>query len=168
MADGVFETAVDAALVVFDRALNLMAPPRHVVVEALTAAGEVYDRAADAEVDRVMAETGFAGMNIEDRGVEIRLKHAADIAAGMVDAFDALMETRGAENYVEWESTVTDPAREQAIEGGLPPAEWPPLRKYRVIVVKPDGKTPHELRMEAESKVAKLTAEVERLRDGAR
>lgn len=148
--DEVFERAVDAAMAVLDRVLKLMAPPRWLVVEAFEAARAVYDADEDARVDDLMERTGFAGMEVHD-GVRIRLKYAAEMASAMVSAFDALIETRGAENYVEWESTVTDPAAEEAMRAGKPMEEWPPHRQYRLIVVKPGGKTPHELRRQAEA-----------------
>ena len=161
---GTFASAVDAASRVFDDQLGSAAPARPVVEAALSAAGDVYDQATDAAVDRVMRQTGFAGMDIRDGSVQLRLKHAADIAAAMVSAFDALIEVHDAENYVEWESTVTDPAREQAMQAGLPPEQWPPHRRYRLIVVKPGGKTPHELRREAEARLDALVGHRDALR----
>lgn len=149
--------ALDAAQATFDRALKLVSPPRHTIAEAFDAAVAVYDQAEKVEVDRLMDQTGFAGLEITGNGVQLRLKYAADIAAHMVEAFDTLCEVRGATNYVEWESTITDPAREQAIKAGLPQEEWPPHRRYSVIVVKPGGKTPHQLRQEAEQALLNVT-----------
>ena len=155
MADGtdpVREQAIDAAMAVFERNLRLMAPNRAFVAEALDAAAEVYAAADAAEVDRVLAETGLIGMEPLADGVRIRLKHAADLAAGMVAAFDELIRQKGCENYVEWDSTVTDPTD---------------LRKYTFIVVKPGGKTPHELRRQAEQERDELRARLAALTDGS-
>lgn len=151
----VAEAALDAACAVLGPTVD-----REAVAAALADADAVYADAERAKVDRMLVETGLAGMSPVAGGVRIRLKHAHDIAAGMVDAFDALIEQRGAENYVEWESTVTDPAGEQAILDGLPMKEWPAHRRYTFIVVKPSGKTPHELRREAEAEVERLRAEL--------
>jgi hypothetical protein len=143
--DPLFEEAVAAAAAV------LPAVDRAQLAVALSVAGRVYERAEQARVDAVMEQTGFAGMEVTDDGVRIRLVHAADLAASMVDAFDTMLQVAPADNYREWESTVTDPATKAAIDAGLPMEQWPPHRRYTFIVVKPGGKTPHELRREAEA-----------------
>lgn len=158
-ADAVRRRAVDAAMAVFDRQMRLMAPHRHVVADAIEAVGEVYAAEQQADVDRMMAETGFISMEAaEDGGIQLRLKMAHDIAAAMCSAFDALIHVRGAANYVEWEATVTDPAREIAIRAG-DPDPLPPFRQYRFIVVRPGGKTPHQLREDADARAEQLRVE---------
>jgi len=157
--DEVHGRAVDAAMTVFDRGLGLMAPHRHLVAEAIDAAGTVYAADQQADVDRMMRETGFISMETtQDGGVQLRLKMARDIAAAMCEAFDALIHAHGAENYVEWESTVTDPALEEAIRRG-DPDPLPPHRKYSFIVVRPGGKTPHQLRQDADARAEQLHVE---------
>lgn len=148
--DGVDRQALDAAMAVFDRVLHLMAPHRHVVAEALTAAHTVYAEAEDADVERMLAGTEFHSIKFDSAGGEIRYKHARVVAAQMVAAFDELCRHSAGENYAEWEQTLTDPALEEAIERGDPQETWPPGRKYRFIVVRPGGKSPHELRQIAE------------------
>lgn len=157
--DEVHGRAVDAAMAVFDRGLGLMAPHRHLVEEAIEAAGTVYAADQQADVDRMMHETGFISMETtQDGEVQLRLKMARDIAAAMCSAFDALIHARGAENYVEWEGTVTDPAREDAIRAG-DPDPLPPHRQYSFIVVRPGGKTPHRLRQDADARAEQLRVE---------
>lgn len=166
-------TAADAAMAVFDRALHLMAPPRHVVAEALAAAAGVYTAAYGAELDRLVAKAQLAGLNIEGRDVAIRFRHAHEVLQGVVDAFDGLFTVHAAaENYVEvdaaasgpaWteqDTTFTDPARMAAIEADRPVEEWPPYRRYHVIVVKPGGKSPHELRKEYEQRAERAEARI--------
>lgn len=155
--DEVRGRAVDAAMAVFERSLKLMAPHRHLVEEAIEAAGGVYDDAQQAEVDRMMDQTGFISMEATDKGMQLRLKMARDIAAAMCSAFDALIHVHGATNYVKWEGTVTDPATEEAIKAGA--EDVPPLRKYHFIVVKPGGKSPHTLRREVEAERDQLRVE---------
>lgn len=158
-ADDVHQRAVDAAMTVFERHLNLMAPPAHVVAEAIEAVGEVYAADQQADVDRMMRETGFISMEAtQDGGIQLRLKAAHDIAAAMCSAFDALIHVHGAENYVEWAATVTDPAREIAIRAG-DPDPLPPHRQYSFIVVRPGGKTPHQLRQDADARAEQLRVE---------
>jgi hypothetical protein len=82
----------------------------------------------------------------------------------MVNAFDALIQASGAENYVEQTFTATDPALEEAIEAGLPSSEWPPLRRYTIIVITPDGMSPHELRKAADARADALAAELAAIR----
>lgn len=153
--------ALDAAMGVFDRTMHLMAPHRIFVEEALRAAGDVYAAAMDAEVDRMMGETGFIAFDVTEEGPRLRLKLAADLARSMVAAFDELVTQHGCENYVEWESTITDPAREEAGDAGVPVEQWPPHRRYKLIVVKPNGKSPHELRLEAEEQRDVLAARLD-------
>lgn len=118
--------------------------------DGLRAALKVYDDVADRDLDDIMARCGFAGMDI-DKDVQIRLKYAHEIAAAMVHGFDELIRVRGAENYIEQEMTVTDPALEQAIEAGKPQEEWPAHRQYRIIIVAPGRPSPHELRRNAQT-----------------
>jgi hypothetical protein len=125
-------------------------PWRYLVAAGLRAALKVYDEAADKDLDDIMARCGFAGMDL-DKDVQIRLKYAHEIAAAMVHGFDELLRVRGAENYVEQEMTATDPALEQAIKEGKPVEEWPTNRRYRVIIVAPGRRSPHELRRTAEA-----------------
>lgn len=143
--DPLFEDAVTAAVRV------LPAVDRAQLAVALSVAGRVYERAEETRVDTIMEQTGFAGMDVTDDGVRLRLVHAADLAASMVSAFDAMLQVAPADNYREWESTVTDPATKAAVDAGLPSDQWPPHRRYTFIVVKPGGKTPHQLRREAEA-----------------
>lgn len=169
-ADALQRTAVDTAVRALDEQ-RLWDPgtDRHTLVEAaLDAASNVYAAAEDAAVDQVLADAGLVGLEPVSDGVRIRLKHSQDLAAGMVAAFDQLVQTSGAQNYVESESTVTDPARAAAIDAGLPPEEWPAPRRYRFIVVKPDGLSPHELRLAAEQARDTAQAETTRLRQELR
>jgi hypothetical protein len=101
----------------------------------------------------MMNETNFVKFDVAEGEPRMLLKMSADLARGMVLAFDEMIRQEGCENYIEWEWTVTDPATEEAIAAGVPHAEVPPLRKYKVIIVRPGGKTPHELRVEAEQRL---------------
>ena len=160
--------AIDAAMKVFERNLKLYAPHRHLVVEALDAASDVMTDFELDEADRQMREAGFAGMDVIGAHATIRLKHATDFARLMVLNFDELIRQRGCENYTETEFTVTDPATEQAAAAGLPPQQWPPHRRYSFIVVKPGGKTPHQLRQEADARVAELEQQLRTVQEDTR
>lgn len=143
------QRALAAAYAVFDKALKLASPHRFVVDEAIAAYDQVHAEHADAETDRIIAQTGFAGMDLTDDGVRFRLKHAHDYAATVVKQFDEWTRQAGCENYTETDFTVTDPDHDH-------------LRKYQFIVVKPGGKSPHELRQQADAErdqaVARLAA----------
>lgn len=129
-------------------------------VEAMLAAADaVYQQADKDELAAVMATVGFGGIEVDRHGVALRIRHAAKYAAALVEAFDGWLREVGADNYIQHESTLTDPARMKAIDDGLPSDQWPPRRQYRLIVVKPEGKTPHELRLEAEAEVDRLRRE---------
>lgn len=131
---------------------------RSAVEQALAAAHQVYADAEQAEIDQMMGETMLAGMGPSDRGWQIQYQHSRRIAASIVHAFDAFMLGQTCENYTEQEFTITDPATQQAIDDGLRGDDVPLLRKYTFIVVKPGGKTPHQLRQEAERLVANALA----------
>jgi len=141
--------AIAAAHDVFGIHLKLTAPPRCVVEEALDAATAVYETAYQAEVDRLVAETGWAGMEVVDGDVRLRLKYARDFAHAVVTNFDA---TIGATNYTETEFTVTDSSTD------IP-------RKYTFLVIKPGGKTPHRLRQEADAERDRALARIDAAHD---
>lgn len=129
-------------------------------VEAMLAAADaVYQQADKDELAAVMATVGFGGIEVDRHGVALRIRHAAKYAAALVEAFDDWLREVGEDNYIQHESTLTDPARMKAIDDGLPSDQWPLRRQYRLIVVKPEGKTPHELRLEAEAEVDRLRRE---------
>jgi hypothetical protein len=129
------------------------------VLAVLEAWNQEMAEEEQARVEELLRETGLLGMEPTDDGFVIRLKHAQEIATAMVEAFDAMCS--GATNYVEQESTVTDPARERAVLAGLPLDQIPPPRTYRIIIVKPGGRTPHELRRAAEEERDRLRAELD-------
>ncbi len=145
--------ALAAANDVFDRRLRPLALPRELVEEAFDAAGTVYDEHYDAETKRIVAETGFAGMDIVDGEVQLRIRHAREFAAAVVASFDEMTRAAGAENYTETEVTITDPDPDN-------------YRKYRFIVVKPGKKSPHELRQEADARIAAAHDALTRIYDG--
>lgn len=146
--DPVASAAADAMMAVFDRALKLFAPHRYLVVEALEAAAAVYEADREAAAQNILDQTGFAGLDIADDGVRMHIVFAHDFAKAVVEAFDDLCTARGATNYIDWETTVLDPATRDAIEAGAD--DIPPHRRYRFIVVRPGKKSPHELRVDAD------------------
>lgn len=85
-------------------------------------------------VDRVLAETGLSGFEVGDDGARLRLVLAYDLAAKMTLAWRRLLDASGAINYVE--QVVHDPHTHE---------------RFLFIVVRPQGATPHELRLKAEA-----------------
>lgn len=160
--------AVDAALAVFNEAPNLPPPPRGLLMQALDAAGAVYARADELELDRIVGEAQLAGMDIQGRDVAIRFRQSQDVLRGIVAAFDTLVAAHGAANYVTSEVAVPGPPAadprwvEQTTSFTDPDAI--PLRRYHVTVVKPDGKSPHELRQAAEQRAAAAEAKLNAVR----
>ncbi|GAA0527181.1 hypothetical protein GCM10010172_04650 [Paractinoplanes ferrugineus] len=142
--DEVFNRAVDAAWGVLP---SSVAPAKGDVAEALRVASDVFASDDQAYADKLVAETGIAGFNLDGRG-RLDLVLAHELAAKMTLAFKTILDAQpGAENYVE----------QEVIErngGG----------RYVFIVCKPGGKTPHQLRREAESQRDALLSEVEELR----
>ena len=155
-ADELFEASLRAAWdSIPEGGLDDMTP--EILARALRAAQAVYADDDERRLQALMDQVGFGGMEI-GHGVKVRIRQATEVAAGMVKAFDALLDAHGAENYVEMEQTVTDPD----------PDNW---RRYRVIIVRPGKPSPHELRQKANQRAAELAEElafVEQQRDQLR
>lgn len=126
---------VDAAMAVFDRVLSVHAPRRDVVVEALQAADEAAAAVAQAEADRMVAGTGLISMeSLPEQGVRLRIALGLGLAHRMLGAFRAVLDANpGAINYVEQEFVSQETGE-----------------SYVAILVRPGGRTPHQLRLEAE------------------
>lgn len=120
-------------------------------VEAILAAeDQAFADAEQARVDQLIAETGLAGIDIQDGAARVRLVLANELAAKMTAAFKTILEAHpGAQNYVEQ-------VVEERNGGG----------RYVFIVCKPGGKTPHQLRREAETERDALRAELAEVRRG--
>lgn len=107
---------------------------------ALRAGSEVYAAAEQADADRLLAETGLAGIDIDDGAARVKLVLAHEMAVRMATAFDAILDAHpSAANYVEQEF--------------FPRGTRDP---YIFVVCKPGGKTPHQLRREAEAERDRL------------
>lgn len=101
---------------------------------AIRAAGDVYEADRAAFVDQQVADARLAGWDINSEGMNVRVAMARESAAGLVAAAKTFLDANpGATNYVE--QTVID--RENG-------------DRYVIVFQKPGGKTPHELRREAE------------------
>jgi hypothetical protein len=142
--DPLRERAIDAATAVFDRALNLMAPNRVFIAEALAAATAVYDADHDQAVQDMMDRSQLAGMTVGPEGATvtaIAAREQAIMFAGMAAQF--LGENPDAENYVEQTMHVWDADH---------------TNRYTVVFefVRPGKPTPHELRRAAESQRDRL------------
>lgn len=114
---------------------------------ALRAGGEVYAAADQAASDRALADAGLISMEaLPDQGVRVQLAIGVELAAKMAESFRALLDGAGSINYVEQRFVPRD--------GG---------EAYTVIVCRPDGKTPHQLRAEAEAQRDHLVGELDRI-----
>lgn len=130
MADDI----VQRLRVVAFNATSIVWPP---MSEVATEAADEIERLRDGAVERLMRETLFTGMVPTDRGVEMGLQGGAAhlLAESLAESF---REGKGI-NYVEirFESR-------QAVPG----------ERFLVTVQRTAGKTPHELRVEAEAALA--------------
>ncbi|MFI7073595.1 hypothetical protein [Micromonospora sediminicola] len=110
---------------------------------AIRAAGDVYDADRAAFVDQQVAEARIAGWDMSAKGMDLRVTMARETAAGLVMAAKTFLDANpGAQNYVE--QTVID--RESG-------------DRYVILFMKPGGRSPHELRREAEAERDWLLAE---------
>lgn len=110
---------------------------------AIRAAGEVYDADRREFVDRQVADARIAGWDINGDGMDLRVAMARETAAGLVQAAKTFLDANpAATNYVE--QTVID--RDSG-------------DRYVIVFQKPGGKTPHELRQQAEVERDWLLAE---------
>lgn len=87
----------------------------------------------------------------EDGGVTVRIGCPMEVAQAaaknLIAAFLPALDASGAVNYLSFDAV--DPETHQ---------------RYALIVCRPDGKTPHQLRKEAEAEVERLRALVDELR----
>lgn len=114
---------------------------------ALDAAGKVYAADDEAFVQDQLANTRLLGMDISDGAVNLRVMPALETAAAMVMTAKTILDGNpGAQNYVE--HSVID--RETG-------------DRYVLTVHKPAGKTPHELRQEAEAQRDALADDLARI-----
>ncbi len=101
---------------------------------ALDAAAAVYDADQDAAVQAMMDESLLLGMHVGPEGLTASATMARQIAASMVMAAKQFLdENPGAGNYVQ----------QQVIDRETGD-------RYEVIFVKPLGRSPHQLRLDAE------------------
>lgn len=82
-------------------------------------------------------------MNMGPGGWSMTITQAKGASAGFVAAAKGMLDGHGADNYVEQEIFLGE-TRE----------------RYLIIYVRPDGKTPHQLRRDAEAETEKLRAEL--------
>lgn len=135
------EESPDVGRLVFDTDCDQMAEA------AMQASGKVYVAAEEAEAERLVAETGLAGMEIEDGAAALKLVLAHEFAVKMTMAFQTILDANpGATNYVEQEF--------------FPRGSRDP---YVFVVCKPGGKTPHQLRREAEAQRDRLADDLDRV-----
>lgn len=77
-------------------------------------------------------------------------------AVNLIDAFRPALDRDDAPNYVQFEAE--DP---RTRDGGLPTTG----ERYALIVCRPGGKTPHQLRRDAEAEVERQRGAIERVRE---
>lgn len=108
---------------------------------SLVALDEHADAEQQAHVDRMLADTGVISMGPDpDGGFGIRVVLAYELAKKMTEAFRTLLDAHPtAVNYIE---------QTLAPAGGGKP--------YVFIVCKPGGRTPHQLRGDAEAERDRL------------
>ncbi len=151
-------TADEAALRAVGEQLPLELLENAPVVDIIRVALEGARRWAAAEEEaasqQMMADTLWDGMDL-DHGVTLRVRMAARLSMILVESFSAFLDTAGAENYVEQEIIERN--------GG---------RRFTLTIRRHEGKTPHQLRQDAEAALAGqntlLDAARDLLRDGDR
>ena len=122
--------------------------------EAALAAAEQADHVALgahlAQVEEFVADSGLVSMAaLPDRGAQLQVAAHLDVLASIVDACTWLLDTAAAVNYVDQAFLDRNSGQEVA----------------RIIVIRPGHPSPHDLRKQAESEAARLTAILERRRD---
>jgi hypothetical protein len=99
-------------------------------------------------------------MRLDDTGVSFGMGGPREVyeqaAINLIDAFRPALDRDDAPNYVQFEAE--DP---RTRDGGLPTTG----ERYALIVCRPGGKTPHQLRREAEAEAERLRAAIERVRE---
>ncbi len=143
-AEETFQRATDAAWAEIFPGIDIV---RDDVETALRAAAAVFDAEQQAYADKLVAETGIAGVDIHDGAARLNLVLAHELAAKMTWAFRTILDAQpGAENYVEQEVVERESGD-----------------RYVFAVCKPNGLTPHQLRQRAEQEVERLREKIARL-----
>lgn len=107
---------------------------RGAAVAALAAATAVYDADQAAYIEQQVQQAAIAGWNMEGDGMHLRVVMARETAAGLVTAAKTFLDANpAAKNYIE--QSVLDRATGD---------------RYVLTIQRPGGRTPHELRQEAE------------------
>ena len=120
--------------------------------DALAASDLLCEFAADC--------TGFAGMDIDEDGATVKTRPLHSITERFAAFLAEWLDFRGAENYTETVAELSTSTPDQ--EASVSPAGT--FGAYTITVCRAGGKTPHELRREAEKRADALQTELDELR----
>lgn len=100
----------------------------------------------DIEAQEIAGRCGIANIDLSGGTIDIDVRPPEEIA----DLFRVL---------IEWADSVAGPnyVEQSGMIRVKPAGHWQP---WTVYAVRPDGKTPHQLRLEAEARVAELEAQL--------
>lgn len=110
--------------------------------------------AIQEELDQLKArltEANFRSMNAKDGGLELEIETSREWMLVVAEHLVALLETSAGTNYVEWDIKPS---------GQIDP--------YRLVLVRPGGKSPHELRQAAEAERDTALAQLAEEREARR
>lgn len=117
------------------------------------------DALADIAVEILTDGTMMRGLNIENGVATLELEPSREILLTLVAAMRTMLDSHGAENYLETE--VTAPSVSLDLRDGQNPRD-----AYTVTIQRRERPTPHEFRQKAEARVAELEKEMRQLRGG--
>lgn len=115
----------------------------------------IADLAMDALADlaaEILADgTLLKGLHIENGVATLETEPAREILLTLVASMRTMLDSHGAENYLETEITTREPSVALDVQDGQHPAD-----SYTVTIQRRRRPTPHEFRQQAEARVAEL------------
>jgi len=114
------------------------------------------DALADTAAEILTDGTMMRGLNIENGVATLSLEPAREILLTLVASMRTMLDSHGAENYLETE--ITTPSVALDLQDGQNPRD-----SYTVTIQRRHGRTPHQFRQQAEARVAELEEQVARL-----
>ena len=122
------------------------------------ATDHAMDGLGDLAAEILADGTLLRGLNIENGVATLEMEPAREILLTLVASMRTMLDSHGAENYLETE--ITAPSVSLDLADGQNPHD-----AYTVTIQRRYRPTPHEFRQQAEARVTELEAELARLAD---
>ncbi|MFC9891504.1 hypothetical protein [Streptomyces pilosus] len=119
------------------------------------AADNAMDGLGDLAAEILADGTMLKALDIRDGVVTLETEPAREILLTLVAAMRTMLDSYGAQNYLETEIVTNEPSVALDLQDGQNPAD-----SYTVTIQRRQRPTPHEFRQQAEARVAELEREL--------